>query len=248
MVHYWFFYITPTFLTLTLEFIQQDQIILEKLNSMHKQKKITVFGANGNVGSTFVRLAADAGYSLRAFVRTPEKFDNPDPTRVEVVRGDATDAQDVARAIGGMNVVASFLGNPYPNPRNIFIMETATDRIMTAAAAQPEPPRCLMISTVGAGGSSWLIKLMLQMFNGRAGFADYERAEARVRSETNAPFAIIRPYALNDKPAKGRHKIIKGQTAHIAKPIPRPDVAKFFLDCVEDTRWDGPNGVNIGGA
>lgn len=212
------------------------------------KKTITVFGANGNVGGAFVRLAADARYTLRAFVRTPEKFDNPDPTHIEVVRGDATDAHDVARAIDGADVVASFLGNPYPNPRNIFIMEAAADHIMTAAAAQPEPPRCLMISTVGAGGSSWLIKLMLQMFNGRAGFADYERADARIRSETNVPFAVIRPYALNNKPPTGRYTVIGGRTAHIAKPIPQPDVAKFFLDCVEDTRWDGPGGVNIGGA
>ena len=62
------------------------------------------------------------------------------------------------------------------------------------------------------------------------------------------PVAVIRPYALNHKPAAGRYKVIGGRTAHIAKPIPRPDVAKFFLDCVEDTRWDGPSGVNIGGA
>lgn len=215
---------------------------------MQKQKKIAVFGANGNVGGTFVRLAAAAGYTLRAFVRSPDKFNNPDPTRIEVVRGDATDAHDVARAIDGVDVVASFLGNPYPNPRNIFIMEAAADRIMTAAAAQPEPPRCLMISSVGAGGSSWLIKLVLQMFNGRAGFADYERADARIQSETCVPFAVIRPYALNNKPAKGKYKVIEGRTAHFAKPIPRPDVAKFFLDCVEDTRWDGQTGVNIGGA
>lgn len=216
---------------------------------MESQKKtIAVFGANGNVGGAFVRLAADAGYPLRAFVRTPEKFENPDAENIEVVRGDATNADDVSRAIEGADVVASFLGNPYPNPRKILIMEAAADRIMTAAAAQPEPPRCLMISTVGAGGSSWLIKFMLQMFTGRAGFADYERAEARVRSEARVPRAVIRPYALNDKPATGAYTVIGGSTAHFAKPIPRPDVAKFFLDCVEDTRWDGPNGVNIGGA
>lgn len=213
-----------------------------------KKKTITVFGANGNIGSAFIRLAADAGYSLRAFVRTPEKFENPDPRRVEVVSGDATNAQDVARAIDGADVVASFLGNPHPNPRSVFIMEAAADHIMTAAGAQPEPPRCLMISSVGVGGSSWLVKFMLQMIGGSAGFADYERAEARIRTETNVPFAVIRPYALNNKPPTGSYKVIGGRTAHIAKPIPRPDVAQFFLDCVEDASWDGPSGVNIGGA
>ena len=214
---------------------------------MEQQKTIAVFGANGNVGRAFVRLAADAGYTIRAFVRTPERFDNPDPTHIEVVQGDATNADDVARAIVGADVVASFLGNPHPNPRKLYIMEAAANHILTAAADQPKPPRCLMISSVGVGGSSWLIKLMLQMIGGREGFADYERAEARIRSDSGVPVAVIRPYALNDKPPTGRYKVLGG-TAHIAKPIPRPDVAKFFLDCVEDTRWDGRGGVNIGGA
>jgi nucleoside-diphosphate-sugar epimerase len=222
---------------------------MEKRADMEsKSKTIVVFGANGKVGSAFVRLAAQAGYPLRAFVRTPEKFDNPDAKHIELVRGDATNADDVRQAIDGADVVASFLGNPHPNPRNIFIMEAAADHIMTAAATQPEPPRCLMISSVGVGGSSWLIKLMLQMIGGKASFADYERAETRVRAETGVPVAVIRPYALNDKPATGRYAVIGGRTAHFAKPISRPDVAKFFLDCVEDPQWDGPQGVNLGGA
>jgi len=103
-----------------------------------------------------------------------------------------------------------------------------------------------MISTVGAGGSSWLIKIALTLANGRAGFKDYEDAEIRVRSELDVPFIVVRPYALTDKPATGQYKVIQGQTAHFAKPIPRTDVAKFFLDCVEGASRDG-SCVNIGG-
>lgn len=215
---------------------------------MGEPRSITVFGANGKVGSEFVKLAVEAGHTLRAFVRSPERFTNPDPSRVELVQGDVTDAAQVARAIEGAHVVASFLGNPHPNPNNTFIMQAAADNIMTAAAAQPAPPRCLMISSVGVGGSSWLIKLVLQMIGGRAQIEDYERAEARIRGDTQVPHVVIRPYALTDGPAKQAYAVIGGPTAHFARPIPRADVARFFLDCVEDTRWDGPAGVNVGGA
>ena len=90
-------------------------------------------------------------------------------------------------------------------------------------------------------------QIALTLANGRAGFKDYEDAEARVRNETDVPFIVVRPYALTDKPAKGQYKVLPGQTAHFAKPIPRPDVARFLLDCVEDVSKDG-SCVNIGGA
>jgi len=119
---------------------------------------------------------------------------------------------------------------------------------MAAAAALKNPPRCLLISSVGVGGCSWLIKAMLTLIGSKAGFQDYEAAELRVRGESKVPFAIIRLYALNSKPGTGQYKILPGKTAHFAKPIARADVAKFFLDSVLDSQWDGPSGVNIGGA
>ena len=163
--------------------------------------------------------------------------------RIEVIEVDATNAEDVTAVVSGSDVIVSVLGNP---SRDVQIMSNATENIMKAAAKQPNPPRCLMCSSVGVGGSSWLIKISLTLIGGRAGFQDYEDAEAHVRSETDVPFIIVRPYALTDKAAKGQCNVIPGHTAHFAKPIPRTDVARFFLDCVEDVSRDG-SCVNIGG-
>lgn len=211
---------------------------------MTERKTITVFGAAGKVGGEFVTLALEGGYPVRAFVRNRSRFAHADNPRVEVIEGNATSAVDVANAVEGADVVTSFLGNP---GKGVQMMRIAADNIMTAAAAQPTPPRCLMISSVGVGGSSWLIKSALTLIGGRAGFDDYERAEARVRNDTSVPFTVIRPYALTDKPATGKYKVL-GSTAHLAKPITRADVSRFFFDCLEETRWDGPTGVNVGGA
>ena len=213
---------------------------------MNETKTIAVFGATGKVGSEFVERALNAGYRIRALVRNEAKLGRGGNPKVEAIVGDATHAADVAKAIAGADIVASLLGNP-PDRRAQRIMSEATNAIMTAAAAQPTPPRCLMISSIGVGGSSWMIKGMLTLIGGRAGFADYERAEARVRAETTASFVVIRPYALTDKPGTGRYRVLEGQTAHFAKSIPRADVARFFFDCLENTQWDGAC-VNIGGA
>jgi nucleoside-diphosphate-sugar epimerase len=210
---------------------------------MTENKCIAVFGATGKVGREFVKMALDSGYSLRVLVRKRSSFELNNDNRVEVIEGDATNAEGVAAVVAGSDVVVSVLGNP---SRNVQIMFQATENIMKAAAENPNPPRCLMVSSVGVGGSSWLIKMSLTLIGGRAGFKDYEDAEARIRSEKIVPFIVVRPYALTDKPANEQYKILPGQTAHFAKPIPRADVAKFFLACVKDASRDG-SCVNIGG-
>lgn len=40
-------------------------------------------------------------------------------------------------------------------------------RMHTAASKQLNPPRCLMISSIGANGSSWFVRFLLQLFNGK---------------------------------------------------------------------------------
>lgn len=213
-----------------------------------KQHTIAMFGATGKVGNAFVEMALEAGHEVRALVRSRARFKQADHPNVFVVEGDATEIDDVREVVGAADVVVSCLGNPPGGRRNsILIMEKAADCIMKAAEVQPVPQRCLMISSIGVGGSSWFIKAMLTLIGGSAGFADYERAEGRVRSETAVPFAVVRPYALNDKPGTGKFKVL-GARAHFASAIPRQDVAHFFMTALDDTQWDGPSGVNIGGA
>lgn len=199
-------------------------------------KTVLVFGANGNVGSHFVNQALEAGYKIKAFVRNPQKYALSEHQNVQVVKGDATNYEDVEKAIRGVDVVVSCLGNP--NPKTL-IMEEAYDNIMLAASNQASPPRCLMISSIGTNGSSWFVKFLLQRFNGKEGFADYERAEKRVLKEKNVPFVVIRPAGLINKPGKRKYQVIDKPTVFFPKFISRSDVAKFFVDCLSDTSFDG---------
>jgi uncharacterized protein YbjT (DUF2867 family) len=197
-------------------------------------KTVLVFGANGNVGSHFVNQALEAGYKIKAFVRNPQKYALSEHQNVQVVKGDATIYEDVEKAIRGVDVVVSCLGNP-----KTLIMEEAYDNIMLAASNQASPPRCLMISSIGTNGSSWFVKFLLQCFNGKEGFAVYERAEKRVLEEKDVPFVVIRPAGLTNKPGRGKYHIIVKPTVFFPKFISRSDVAKLFVDCLSDTSFDG---------
>ncbi|MEX2980817.1 SDR family oxidoreductase [Streptomyces sp. C36] len=64
-----------------------------------------VTGASGYIGGRLVPELLDAGHRVRCLARSPEKLrDHPWADRVEVVRGDVTDAQSLGEALRGVDV------------------------------------------------------------------------------------------------------------------------------------------------
>lgn len=206
--------------------------------------KVTVFGASGSVGQQVVKLAVTKGYEVTAFVRNKEKIEAVAPPNVKIHQGDATRFDDVVLAIQNTDVIISCLGNT----KKALIMHASHDNILNAAAAQSNIPRCILISSVGCGGTSWLIKMSLTLIAGKDSFNDYEQADARIRNESKVPFCLVRPYGLTDKPGKGRYHATKNQNGTFMRPISRTDLAQFFVDAIEGQQWDGAPGTLLGGA
>ncbi|MEU6444352.1 SDR family oxidoreductase [Streptomyces sp. NPDC047046] len=64
-----------------------------------------VTGASGYIGGRLVPELLEAGHSVRALARTPEKLrDYPWTDRVEIVKGDVTDPESLRAAMDGMEV------------------------------------------------------------------------------------------------------------------------------------------------
>lgn len=200
---------------------------------MKKDIVVLVFGANGKLGSHFVDQALEAGYTIKAFVRSPEKYKLSEHPDIEVVKGDATHYDDVVQAFVGVDIVVSCLGNP---PKKL-IMAEAYKNIMLAAA-QTNPPRCIMISSIGMGKSSWFVRFLLMRIGGKEGFLNFEQAEKIVLDETDVPFVVVRAAGLTNKRGKGKYSMINKPSVFFPKFISRSDVAKFFVDCLENTSYD----------
>lgn len=68
------------------------------------ERTALVTGASGYVGGRLVPALLDAGWRVRVLVRTPDRLKTDWRDRVEVVAGDAESADDVRRALTGVDV------------------------------------------------------------------------------------------------------------------------------------------------
>lgn len=202
--------------------------------------KIALFGATGAVGGYFLKKALAAGHDVTALVRSLEKLSGQ--PGLKLVKGDIADRSGVQSIIDQADVVVSCLGNI----KAVLIMEKAAEAILQAAAAQPNPPKCLFVSSIGCGGTSWVVKQMLQLIGGRSSFADYERADKRIAHETKLRYVLVRPAALKEKPGNGKYRTFQADGT-FARPIAIEDVAAFLIDALESDQWDGKGGFQLAG-
>lgn len=79
--------------------------------------QLVVFGATGNVGQRVVEEALRRGHEVVGVIRDPEAVQSPDK-RVRLVKGDATNANDVAKVARGADAVVSAI-SPRPSARGL---------------------------------------------------------------------------------------------------------------------------------
>ena len=206
----------------------------------HTTLNIALLGATGGVGGHFLKRALAAGHQVRPLVRDPARLEAS--PRLAVIKGDATNPDDVAVLIANVDAVVSCVGNA----KGALIMERTAGAVLAAAAQHPTPPKSMFVSSIGCGGTSWIVKQLLCLIGGRRGFADYDRADARISEETRVPYVLVRPAALNQKPGTGRYRVFTSDGT-FAKPIPRADVAKFLFDALTTDAWNGQGGFQLAG-
>ena len=79
--------------------------------------RLVLFGATGNVGQRVAAEALRRGHEVVGVVRDPAAVKSPDP-RVRLVKGDATNADNIAEIVRGADAVVSAI-SPRPNARGL---------------------------------------------------------------------------------------------------------------------------------
>jgi putative NADH-flavin reductase len=202
--------------------------------------KIVVFGASGNCGAHFVRLAAARGHQITAVVRAGTAYEAP--PGVQVTRGDVLDATFVASVIRGHDAVMSGLGMRYKHPwarresPDDFTSRATANIVAGMKAAGLR--RVSLISAAGVAdsrpGLNWPMRMMLAISNVGIAYADMERVETLV-SQSGLDAQLVRPTTLTHGLRTDQVRITDRFRA--TSSISREDVAAFMLQELESERF-----------
>lgn len=190
--------------------------------------KIAIFGATGGTGKELIKQALEKGYEITALVRDPQKLSFNDK-RVNIIKGDVLDKDDVLKTIQGNDAVLVALGVKPPSKarvvgpgtKNIIeSMETHNIKRLIVESAM------FMDDTVRK--NSFLISLLTKTFM-KGIYADKLVQEATVR-ESGLEWVIVRPVGLanghkTETYRFGENLKLKG----LFPMVSRADVADFML-------------------
>lgn len=199
--------------------------------------KILVLGATGRTGRLFTRKALEQGHTVTAYVRNPDKArallgSHPNLT---ITSGDLNDAERLAAASSGQDVMASLLGqkatvreflhSTFLQERLPLIMET-----VTGAGVK----HCVLLSAYGVGDTVRTASLPMRLvckviMHGI--FTDKVKADALV-TEYQPYISRAHPGRLTDKPGKGGVKVFDMASVERTPGIPTissEDVADALL-------------------
>jgi len=193
------------------------------------------------VGGHAIRVAAEKGYTVRAVARNPAKYQDSykDLQTVSVCKGDVTNSESVAECV--KDATCAIFAVQASDDSTAF----AVDRdglVVVAKECLKANCKLVVISSVWVSPKHYLNPLrgvMNTVVKWRMMDAKWQ-GEVAVREMKGLRYTIIRPGALNDKPAlTNEYKIGQGDaTLFAVHAIPKVDVAKVAIAAATDLASD----------
>lgn len=200
--------------------------------------KLLVLGATGATGTLFTDAAIDAGHHVVALARDPQRL--APRNGLQVISGDARDAQALMRTTDGADAVISTLGVGSTRNPNGLIRDAT--RATIDAAARTGLRRVVWQSAFGVGDSypkaSFLMHLGYRL--APAVFRDKAAAEQLLRA-SDLDWTIAYPGVLTNGPHTGQAVATDLGDIDKLKGMPRisrADVADFLLTSATTTTWN----------
>lgn len=208
--------------------------------------KIAVVGATGATGRRAVKHALAQGHLVTAVARHPERLTSAD--RLSIVRGDVLSPGGLTGALDGVEAVISCIG-PEKNLSPGTLMSVGVTNIL-AECKRANVRRFVMQSGIGLSDghelsclSRFVVRVSGRVFT--AAVSDKALAE-RLTQKMNLEWVIVRPVALQDKPAKGRYTAGPFARVAVLVPLSFDDCADCLLRAATDEpNWIGKI-VNVG--
>ncbi len=194
--------------------------------------KVAIVGAGGGMGLALIHACHAADMPVIAVVRNESKIPEDVRKKVDtVVEGNAKEKVTVTTTLShSPDVVIIAVGS-----KNTKDPQTVRNDV-TKAYADPlseEGAKMVIVSSLGAGDSgmqtNWFLRTFILGKVLKHPLDDHNSQEAYVLDTIPAErYLIVRPTALNDKPAKNDYEIQETEKLRSAK-ISRADVANFIV-------------------
>ena len=202
--------------------------------------KILVIGGTRGIGLEMVKCVLQRGHNATAFARNPNEIILEHP-HLELVRGDARNAAEVAGALSGVDAVIMTLGVK-PGPRRMLLPVTlfsSATRILLAAMAETGVRRLVAITGIGASESRSAIPCVARpAFDLALGNAyDDKGRQERLIADSETDWTIVRPGVLINTPACRKYKVLDDPSTWHPGLTSRADVAAFAVACAVDGNY-----------
>jgi uncharacterized protein YbjT (DUF2867 family) len=194
--------------------------------------QIAIFGSTGRLGAHLVSQALEAGHSVTAAARTPERVSTRHP-ELTTVQCDVLQPETLPAAVQGADVVMVSLTGPGQT------RSQGTANILAAMSASGVD-RILIVSTIGVGESINQLSLAGRAFVRtviRSAVSDHSRQETLVR-DSGVRWTIARPGGLTNADLSGSYRASPDGTIRVGQ-VPRADVAHFLLRSMDDASTEG---------
>jgi putative NADH-flavin reductase len=199
--------------------------------------KFLLLGASGGVGRRILVQGLARGHAIRAQTRDAARLANQ-PTGIEVVVADPTDAGALRALVAGQEAVIVSLGTAPSRPTSLFSDVTAK---LIAAMTDAGVRRLIAITGVGAGetrghGGFVYDRIVYPLFT-RPFYRDKDRQEALIR-QSDLDWVIVRPAPFKSTSgAAPLQAITDVRPDTTLRRITRDEVASFVLDQLASDRY-----------
>jgi putative NADH-flavin reductase len=194
--------------------------------------RVLVIGGTRGLGRAVVVAAHAAGHTLTVMARNAAAFAEP-VSGLRMVVGDASDADDVARATADQDAVAWTVGSAGTR-REVHVFSRGTQHLL--AAMQRHGVRrlvCVTGSAVSAHPDGRaLLSSRIRPLLSKAVVADKARQEALIR-DSAIDWILVRPAALSRTKPTGLYQTLTTPPEGRVKRISRADVAEFIVENLE---------------
>ena len=203
--------------------------------------KITIFGANGQIGQHLVNLALEAGYDVTAYTRRPNAL-SIEHEKLQIVVGALTDREKLREAITGRDAVLSALGPKMSMKRKVSDLPIAeAHKAIISVMEEFGPERFITLATpaISAKEDIKQVATVLPSFMPRifmpTGYAEMKEI-GKLLKTAKLNWTVVRIIDPNAKTDGNGYGISFGDTKG-KMSVSRYHAAKCMLDATVRDEW-----------